>query len=65
MDDGSGLSSDPQELASLIEELETEISSLEGKVAEEVVKMDKYKVSELNFILDLKVTVVIVGEYSS
>lgn len=44
MDDESGLSSSPEDLAALIEEVEVKISTLQNKVAEEVVKMEKYKV---------------------
>ena len=43
--EGSVLSSDPDELVALIDETESKIGTLQGQVAEEVVKMDKYKVS--------------------
>ena len=44
MEDGSGLSSDPQDLATLIDEIETKITRLQGQVEEEVEKSEKYKV---------------------
>ena len=43
--DESGLSSDPDDLVALIDEIEGKINTLQGQVAEEVVKMDKYRVS--------------------
>ena len=45
MEDGSGLSTDPVELGTCIEEAETRIAELEGQVAEEVTKMERYRVS--------------------
>ncbi len=44
MDDGCGLSSDPSDLADLIDEIERKISTLEGQVAEEIAKMENYRV---------------------
>lgn len=41
---GSGLSSNPDQLVAFIDEMEGKIASLQAQVAEEVVKMDKYKV---------------------
>ena len=46
MDDGSGLSTDPQELGVCIEEAETKIAELETQVAEEIAKMEGYRVSK-------------------
>ena len=45
MEDEGGLSSNPDELVALIDETESKINTLQAQVAEEVVKMDKYKVS--------------------
>lgn len=41
------MNSDPYQLVNFIDEMEGKISTLQGQVAEEVVKMDKYRVRHL------------------
>lgn len=45
MEEGSGLSSDPDQLVTVIDDMEGKIASLQAQVAEEVVKADKYRVN--------------------
>ena len=45
MDDGSGLSSNPEELQTVIEEVEARVLSLQGSIAQEEAKMEGYGVS--------------------
>ena len=45
MEDSSGLPSDPAELQTVIEEAETQLASLQEKMAEETSKLERYKVS--------------------
>ena len=47
MEDESGLTSDPQQLASAIEDCDNKLAGLHDKVAQEDSKMEKYKVREL------------------
>ena len=44
MEDESGLSSDPEELAVEIEKCESTVNKLQEKIALEDAKMDKYRV---------------------
>ena len=44
MEDESGLSSDPEELAVEIEKCESKVTKLQEKIAFEDAKMDKYRV---------------------
>ena len=46
MDDESGLTSDPEQLATVIEDCDSKIVSLQAKVVQEETKMEKYRVSE-------------------
>jgi len=43
MEEVSGLSSNPDELVNVIDEMEGKIATLQAQVAEEVVKAEKYK----------------------
>ena len=45
MDDSSGLPSDPEELQTVIEEAESRLTMLQERIAEENVKMERYRVS--------------------
>lgn len=45
MDDGGCASTDPDQLVVYIDDMESKISVLQAQVAEEVVKMERYKVS--------------------
>lgn len=45
MEDESGLSSDPEELATEIENCENKVNKLQEKIAQEDAKMEKYRVS--------------------
>ena len=57
MEDESGLSSDPEELAVEIEKCESKVTKLQEKIAFEDAKMDKYRVrtSCINFICYLAI----------
>ena len=46
MEDESGLTSDPEQLASIIEDCDNKVTSLREKIAQEDVKMEKYRVRE-------------------
>ena len=45
MDDGSGLPTDPEQLGSYIEDCDGKIAGLQAKIAQEVAKVEKYRVS--------------------
>ena len=45
MDDSSGLPSDPEELQTVIEEAESRLTMLQERIAEENIKMERYRVS--------------------
>ena len=51
MEDESGLSSDPEELAVEIEKCESKVTKLQEKIAFEDAKMDKYRVHTLSAVL--------------
>lgn len=44
MEDESGLTSDPEQLGMLIEDCDSKIVGLQAKIAQEVAKMEKYRV---------------------
>ena len=48
MEDESGLTSDPEELATEIEKCESKVTKLQEKILQEDAKMEKYRVSKLN-----------------
>ena len=47
MEDSSEMSSDPDQLVAVIDEMESKIASLQVQVAEEVAKNEKYRVSKI------------------
>jgi ubiquitin carboxyl-terminal hydrolase L5 len=47
MEDSSGLPSDPAELQTVIEEAETQLASLQEKMAEETSKLERYKLENI------------------
>ena len=47
MEDESGLSSDPEELAMEIENCENKVNKLQAKIVQEDTKMEKYRVRTL------------------
>ena len=48
MEDDSGLPNDLEALQGILEEAEAKILSLQGSIAQEEIKMEKYKVREEN-----------------
>ena len=44
MEDESGLTSDPEQLASVIEDCDNKVTSLQEKIVQEDAKMEKYRV---------------------
>lgn len=52
MEDSSEMSTDPDQLVAVIDDMESKIASLQVQVAEEVAKNEKYRVSRMrDFIL--------------
>lgn len=51
MEDESGLSSDPEELAVEIEKCESKVTKLQEKIVLEDAKMEKYRVRTLSAVL--------------
>ena len=44
MEDDSGLPNDPEELQTIIEEADAKVLSLQGSIAQEEMKMERYRV---------------------
>ena len=50
MEDDSELPNDPEALQAVIEEIEAKVFSLQGSIAQEEAKMEKYKVMSSNIL---------------
>ena len=50
MEDDSELPNDPEALQTVIEEIEAKVFSLQGSIAQEEAKMEKYKVMSSNIL---------------
>ena len=50
MEDESGLTSDPEQLAAVIEDCDNKVAALQSKIVQEDAKMEKYRVRESNTV---------------